>query len=263
MTTVKDIESYLAERIPYNFKEDWDNVGLLVGETRSPVKRILVSLDITTWTIEEARHLDAQLIVSHHPMFFGLKSITDKDPTGSAVIKLISSGIAAICLHTNLDSVKGGVNDVLIEKLGAVNLGVLDQAHESDMGEYGLGRFGELPEALEMKDFLPKLRSVLGTNGLRFHDAGRPVSRVAVCGGSGGEFIERAMELGCDTYLTADIKYDRFLTARELGINLIDGDHFCTENLVVPMLAGMLRDKFGELEVLISEEHGQTAKFFV
>lgn len=262
MTTVRDFDRFFAARIPYEMKEDFDNVGLLVGMNDTEVKKVLIALDITSWTVEEAVSFGAQLIISHHPLFFSLKRITDSEPTGKTIVSLISSGISAICLHTNLDSAAGGVNDALLEMIGASGMGILDEAHESKLGAYGIGRYGELPEAETMTDFLARLKILLKTNGLRYHDAGRRVSRIAVCGGSGGEFLEKAVSLGCDTYITADIKYDRFLTAKELGINLIDADHFCTENVVVPVLERLVRESFPDVGTKISEIHTQTAKFF-
>ena len=88
------------------------------------------------------------------------------------------------------------------------------------------------------------------------------VSKVALCGGTGGNFVETAWRLGCDTLVTADVKYHQFLEAKELNINLIDADHFCTENVVVPVLAEMLKKGFPELEVVISKSHQQTVKFY-
>jgi dinuclear metal center YbgI/SA1388 family protein len=263
MTRVKDIEQYFAKTVPYSMKESFDNVGLLAGFTENAVTRVLVSLDITSEVVAEAESLGAELVVSHHPLTFGLKSVTDGDTTGAVIAGLLQGNMSAICLHTNLDSAAGGVNDVLIGTIGASCLGILDEPRENELGFYGIGRYGELPEQTDMAHFLPKLKAALNTNGLRYHDAGKPVHRVAVCGGSGGEYLERALELGCDTYLTADIKYDRFLAAKALGVNLIDGDHFCTENLVVPVLAEKIRAAFPELEVTVSQTHGQTAQFYV
>ncbi len=74
--------------------------------------------------------------------------------------------------------------------------------------------------------------------------------------------IADALRHGCDTLVTADIKYDQFLTARECGLNLIDADHYCTENVVVPVLADMLKSRFPALEVAVSRRHRQTAQFF-
>lgn len=113
-----------------------------------------------------------------------------------------------------------------------------------------------------MPHFLGKVKDALSANGLRYHDAKIPVKRVAVCGGSGGSMLGDAVARGCDTLVTADVKYDQFLFAREEGINLIDADHFCTENVVVPVLADMLGEAFPELDVHISKRHCQTACFF-
>ena len=157
-------------------------------------------------------------------------------------------------MHTNLDMAKGGVNDVLISLLGAKNEGVFD--------EEGCGRKGSLEKPMPLEDFLSICKEKLNSRGLRYHDAGRPVEHIAVLGGSGGSNLIGAWQAGCDTFVTADVKYSVFLQARELGINLIDGDHFCTENPVVPVLAEKLRAAFPETEFVISELHDQTARFF-
>ena len=81
-------------------------------------------------------------------------------------------------------------------------------------------------------------------------------------GGSGGDSVERAFSLGCDTYVTADIKYHQFLLAAELGLNLIDADHFCTENPVMAALQKLLQNTFPKVEFALSETHGQVVDFF-
>ena len=106
------------------------------------------------------------------------------------------------------------------------------------------------------------MKQQLASNGLRYHDTGRPVHRLAVCGGSGGSEIGLAAAAGCDTYVTADVKYNQFLEAKHLGLNLIDADHFCTENVVAPVLHRWLAGAFPKTEVRISQVHKQTAQFF-
>lgn len=255
MTTVQDIFEYLAGKAPVETALGFDNVGLLVGRRSNPVKRILTALDITDEVIREAIDLGADLIVSHHPLFFELKGVTDSEWTQERALTLAENRIAAICMHTNLDAAEGGVNDALMNALGASVTGILD-------GESGIGRVGVLPEEMPMSAFLPHVKAALRVNGLRYHDAGRPVRRIAVCGGSGGGDIDLACGSGCDTYVTADIKYDQFLYAKHLGLNLIDADHFCTENVVVPVLRGWLTKRFEDTRVFISEAHGQTAQFY-
>jgi len=262
---VSDILKELAAFAPLEYKMDFDNVGLLVGDPTGEVGRILLSLDITTEVVAEAAELGCELIVSHHPVMFDVKSIRRGDPFTGKIYDLISDGISAICMHTNLDSASGGVNDALAKAVGLVDVEPLERAGEDERGVYGIGRIGGLRYSapLSMAEFLPEVKKALKTNGLRYYDAGRPVSRVAVGGGSCGNYLGLADELGCDTFITADVKYDVFLEAKERGINLIDGDHFCTENVVIDPLLKLLRKRFPELDVIVSKKHRQTAEFYV
>ena len=115
---------------------------------------------------------------------------------------------------------------------------------------------------MRFEEFLGLCKTVLNANGLRYHYAGKPVKKLAVMGGAGGSSLMDAVSAGCDTYVTSDIKYNSFLDAKELGINLIDADHFCTENVVVPVLADKLAGRFADVSFAISEIHKQTAQFF-
>ena len=259
MNTVNDVFQFLDGLAPVRLKMDFDNVGLLVGDAETPVTRCLVALDITDKVIEEAIAMRAELIVSHHPIIFGsIKSVTADDLTGRKLLSLIRCGISAICMHTNLDIAEGGVNDELAKTLGIDVTGILEPCGDGN----GCGRVGELPKALTMGDFLSICKTRLCSNGLRYHDAGIPVRKVAVMGGSGGDCIELAKALGCDTYVTSDIKYNGFLDAKELGINLIDADHFCTENVIVPVLCEKLSERFPDAVFTVSAVHHQTAQFF-
>ncbi len=117
MATVQDIFSFLAKKAPVEKKLDFDNVGLLVGRSDRPVSRIVLALDIVDEVIEEAIALGADLIVSHHPLFFSLKTVTDASWTGNRALTLAENRIAAICMHTNLYAAVGGVNDSLMVAL--------------------------------------------------------------------------------------------------------------------------------------------------
>lgn len=255
MPCVSDVLSFLDKKAPIAGKMDFDNVGLLVGRSGQPAQRVLVSLDITGPVISEAAKLGAQLIVSHHPLFFELKTVAEGSMEGALALSLAEKGIAAICMHTNLDAASGGVNDALMAALGGTVTGILEP-------ETGIGRLGTLPAPVAFSDFLPQVKERLGANGLRFYDAGRPVQRLAVCGGSGGGELALAAAAGCDSYVTADVKYHQFLEAAYRGINLIDAGHFCTENVVVPVLRDWLTAAFPQADVRISRVHGQTEQFY-
>lgn len=255
MHTVNEIYAFLASKAPLQTALGFDNVGLLVGRLNRSVTRVLMALDITDEVIDEAIAIHAELIISHHPLFFELKSVSEQSWTSTRALTLAENRIAAICMHTNLDAAQGGVNDALMAALGACVTGDLDDNSK-------IGRIGTLPMPVEMKEFLPRVKNNLQVNGLRYHNAGKPVHNLSVCGGSGGGELSLAHAKGCDTYVTADIKYDQFLEAKHLGLNLIDADHFCTENIVLPELRRWLETEFPTLDLRISERHKQTAQFF-
>lgn len=249
MRRAGEIYEYLKELAPLELQMDFDNSGFQLGRLDAEVNKALLALDVTEEVVGEAIELGAQLIISHHPLIFSkLRSIMD-----TKLLRLAENRIAVISMHTNLDIATGGVNDVLITLLGARADGPLDPDN--------CGRVGELPEAQQFDSFLRFCKTALDSKGLRYYDAGRPVKRLAVMGGSGGDYIGCAVEKGCDTYVTADIKYHQFLEAKELGINLIDGDHFCTENPVIPSLCEKLRHEFPDVCFTVSARHGQVISF--
>ena len=264
MPTVKEISKFFTEAIPPEIKWETDNVGLLVGINDAVVSRAVVALDISDNVIDDAIAAGAQLIIAHHPIIREIKRVCDDDLTGRRIIKMLRNGISGICLHTNLDFIKGGVNDCLAEKLGVSIDGWLQGPKHTASGvEYGMGRYGQLEKPMELAAYLDFIKESLGVSGIRYTSAGRPVFKVGLCGGSGDTTFDWAVKKGCDTLVTSDIKYHTFLSAKEFGINLIDADHFCTENVVSPFIADMLRRNFPDVEVIISKSHTQAVKFFL
>ena len=265
MTTVADILNYIETAIaPPYMQENWDNVGLLCGRKERPVKKILVALDPFRSVIDEAIAAGADLIVTHHPLIFGgdLKAVNEDTETGRCLLTLIEHGIAAINAHTNLDLAPGGVNDVLAKKLGLVNITTPQPEGTDEQGRpYGLLRMGEVPEQ-PLDAFLNRVKTLLGCEGLRYVNGGKPVRKVCVGGGSCGGAIENVAALGCDTFVTADVKYNQFRTAFDLGVTLIDAGHFHTENPTMPIVAEKLRQAFPEVEVVFSENHRDVMRFY-
>ena len=250
MRTIKDIFEYLCDFAPLEKQLSFDNAGFLVGRQDAEVKKVLLSLDVTPDVVEEAAEGGYELIVSHHPVIFNaLKSVTDEK-----LMKLVENRISVISMHTNLDIIEGGVNDVLLSVLGAERDGVLDNEC--------CGRTGHFDVPISLSIFLELCKNKLYANGLRYYDAGRPVKNIAVLGGAGGDELEDVISKGCDTYLTSDIKYHEFLLAQEKGINLVDGDHFGTENPVMDMLCRKLSERFPEIVFRKSSRHGALIQFF-
>ncbi len=260
--TVQDVYHFLQEKAPFELQMDFDNAGFLVGRASRPVHRILVALDITEAVIQEAVELSAQLIVAHHPVIWGgAKSVTDQTLMGRKLLALAENHIAAICAHTNLDAVADGVNDALALRLGLTGITQLHQDGVDGEGRpYGIGRVGFVPQQ-KLYDFAHAVKELLDSRGIRLVDGGKPVRKVAVGGGSCSSMVEDVLAQGCDTFVTADVKYDAFLDAKARGLNLIDAGHFPTEQVVCPVLKQWLSARFPQLTVDISRRHREVFSY--
>lgn len=259
MITVSQVLDYMETLAPRSMKMEWDNVGLLCGSKSAPVTKILVALDPFEHVCKEAAAWGAELIVTHHPLIFQApKAITDETSVGRSIMALCAAGISAINAHTNLDCACGGVNDVLAERLGLADTAPIPH---SGTDAPGLLRCGYVFEQT-LDDFLFDVSTALGCDHLRYVDGGKPVNKVAVGGGSCADGMLAALDAGCDTLVTADVRYNQFWDAKELGLNLIDAGHFATENPVVAVLAEKIAAAFPEVEVKISETHSDCMKFY-
>lgn len=261
--TVHDILTFVEILAPPFMKYDWDNVGLLCGSAGQEVHKILVALDPFEGVCREAAEKGADLLVTHHPLIFRpRKSVTDGDDVGRSILFLAKHGISALNAHTNLDCAPGGVNDVLAETLGLADVEVLDPLGVDSQGRpWGLLRAGTV-EAQPLAQFLAHVKTRLQVQGLRYVDGGRPVRKVAVGGGACADELPAVLAAGCDTFVTADVKYNEFYDAKAEGVNLIDAGHFATENPVVGVLAAKLRAAFPEIPVECAETHRDYMNFY-
>ena len=255
MTTVADILDVLEALAPYSMKMDWDNVGLLCGSRKKEVEQVLVALDPFEDVCDEAVEWGADVIVTHHPLIFRpVANVTDETSVGRIIERLCSAGICAVNAHTNLDCAPGGVNDELAAVLGLRDVTVLNPSGTDAQGRpWGLLRGGETDEQ-PLPEFLAHVRQSLGCPGLRYVDGGKPVRRVAVGGGSCADEMLEAVAAGCDTFVTADVRYNQFWDAHDLGLNLIDAGHFYTENPVTRVLADTLKRAFPDISVKIDRK---------
>ena len=232
----QEIYEFLNSFAPFNTALEFDNPGLLVGDPEAEIKTVLISLDCTIAAIKKAKEIGAELILTHHPVIYEpLKEVV----AGTPVFECAKNGITVISAHTNLDFCDGGVCDTLCAKAG------LECVTKTQDGL----RIGTTTPCT-VKDFSKKVGSALNCNP-RFVEGGNLVQKVAVCSGSGSSFLEQAVSLGCDTLLTGDIKYSAFITASNLGINLIDAGHFETENIILPVLEEKLKQEFPALKTEI------------
>lgn len=239
MITVHDILTFFKEKAPFETAEEWDNVGLLVGDASAAVDTVCVALDITDEAIDNALRVGAQLIVSHHPVIFDpLKNVL----VDSVPHRLVANGLSAVCMHTNLDKCAGGVNDTLAAALGLTDV---------EIGPDGMCRVGRFTAPMTGEEFAKHCTSVLGTT-VNAHVGTDAVKTVALCGGSGAELVLPLLETA-DAALTAELKHHEWL-ALSPEKTVIDGGHYHTEVKVTKVLVEWLQTKFPSLIVACAEQ---------
>ena len=243
--TVRELYSFFEERIPRSLSCDWDNDGLMVcADDTKEVRRVLVALDITAAVTEHAIREGYDLVVSHHPLIFHpLKAVAPGEATVNKVIRLLTSGVSAMSFHTRLDAVAGGVNDVLANAIGLQNIIPFGKDGEE------MGRIGDLPAPMSLREFAALVKTATGATHVQISDGGKPVSRVAVLGGGGAGESDAAAAAGADTYVTGDLRHDQLTEAPERGMNLLEGGHFFTENLVCDRIRELLLEADATLAV--------------
>ncbi|MEC5191064.1 MULTISPECIES: Nif3-like dinuclear metal center hexameric protein [unclassified Arthrobacter] len=243
----------VGELWPESLAEDWDEVGLVAGHPGAAVDKILLAVDPTLEVIEEAIAFGAGLLITHHPLLLkGVTSVAATSAKGRAVHRLIESGTALLTVHTNGDSAVGGVSDVLADALGLQNVAPLSPA-ATGLPEEGIGRVGDLGEAVTLGDFAARVFSILPAvaGGVRVSgDRNGLVRRVAVCGGAGDSLFGEVRASHADVYLTADLRHHPASEAREAAVNdrpyLIDVSHFASEWLWLPAAAKALANVLGD-----------------
>ncbi len=241
--TVNEIYQYLDEIAPFSTQEKWDNSGLLVGDPCRSVKGVLVTLDITLEAVNAAASQGCDLVIAHHPVIFSpLKSLSPNNPA----YQLAANRIAAICTHTPMDIANGGINDLLVERLGE-KIPFTDDVQPLDAA--GCGRIVTLKMPMTAAEIAAAAKEILGCPYVRLADTGERVRTLGICSGSGASMLEE-IEGRCDALLTGDVKHDRWYAAKQYGISLIDCGHYHTEVVMVRMLAEKLRTQFPELEVI-------------
>lgn len=351
--TCADVMHIMDSMFPERYAESWDNVGLMVGDTNAEIKKILLALDATTKVAEEAVHIGADMIITHHPLLFHpLKRIDVGRGTGKIIAMLNKAGIALYSAHTNMDVAKGGVNDALAEALHLDNIAILDKtvsekyaklvvfipkgyenvvleamanagagwignyshctfraegigtfkplegthpfigqkgrieevgevrmetivrqhqlekvigamltAHPYEEVAYdvyplnneiettGLGIIGSVREPMPFNEYALYVKECLKLSGLKLVGGlNKPVRRVAVCGGSGGDLIDKAAAKGADVFITGDMGYHDALKAEEYDMAIIDAGHYGTEHVVLSKLALSLQNSIDTLQ---------------
>lgn len=251
MTVVNDIMRLMEEVAPAELAEEWDNSGLQCGDPNWPVKRVMVALDPSPSVISAACKKNADMLITHHPLIFRpLKSLLLDTPLGKTLDLSIRHRLAIFCAHTNLDSVRGGLNDVFAQKIGLKHVTLL--AGEDN---YGIGRVGELEEPATLASLSEKIKKEFALSALKISGVpDMPVKKVAVCTGSGSGLLKQFFGTNADVYISGDLKFHDAKDAEAGGRGLIDVGHFASEALMIDLVARRLDALAGQMGLDIAVE---------
>lgn len=251
MTTIGNIYDKIDSIAPFRNADSFDNSGLLVGSRDDRVTRVLLSLDATLAVADEAKSLGCELVVTHHPVLFSAIKKLDVSHPG---VRLMRYGIGCICAHTNLDSAKYNISDIMLDLLGLVPLDGYFTINRTDpvSGEpVGYGRVAGC-EKMTPKALAMKAKEAFGCGFVRYIEGKDNITRIAVCSGAGGDFAHEAIRHGVQGYITSDIKHHEMLDALNMGLTIVDCGHYNTEVIVLEYLKKILSEEFGDVEFIIS-----------
>lgn len=260
MTTLGELRETIERLWPARRAESWDAVGLVSGDPRASVRRVLLCVDAVADTVDEAIGRGADLLLAHHPLLLrGVHSIAEDHYKGSLLARLVRAGCALHAAHTNADVVERGTSGQLARAIGLVHAEPIEPS--ADDPACGIGRVGELPETVPLGRLAQLLARALPSTATGVRVAGpfdRPVRRVAVCGGAGDSLLAHPRVLAADAYITSDLRHHPASEAIEQarisgGPALIDTSHWASEWLWLPAAAEQLREAHPGLEIEVSE----------
>lgn len=245
MAKVKDVAALIKTIAPeeYSFKEEYDNVGLIVGRQEAEVRRVMCCLDVTNDVLDEAIEKKAELIISHHPViYYPITRVSDEDVLGAKLYKAIENGIAIYAAHTNLDFVSGGLNDYAAELLGLIDVIPLNPyISETE----GYGRIGRLPAKMSVQTLKKEAERVFNDKFVRIiGDPKKQVLKIAVVnGGGGGDLgvVDMAVKAGADCLVTGDVKHHVAVYASDSRLPIIEMQHFTTEQVYLSRLVQSMK----------------------
>lgn len=231
---LNDLITAMETIAPKELAFPWDNPGLLIGTEKEEISKVMVALDCSVQTAREAIEWGADILLTHHPVFFGgVKRIAPDDPDTAGAYMLIRHGIGLFAAHTNLDSADGGVNDCLAEALGLHNIEKLPPDN--------LGRIGTLPSPLPFIDFARAVEQKLSTRVRITGSDNATVQRIALVGGSAGGELFAAKAARADAFITGEMKHHLAIQADAMGLCIVEAGHYETEKVVLQPLISRLQ----------------------
>ncbi len=244
-----EVISRLETLSPCFYAESWDNVGLLIGSRKKQVSKIYVAVDATDEVVEEAILMEADMIVTHHPLIFSaMKKITTDDFIGRRIVKMMKNEISYYAMHTNFDVTH--MADLAADRIGLTARSVLDVTYEGETGKAGIGKAGLLPEEMTVSQVAELVKSQFGLEQVKiFGEPLRKVQTAGICPGSGKSVIDYAVKSGVEVLITGDIDHHEGIDAMAKGLTIIDAGHYGLEHIFVPYVVKYLEEECSGVEV--------------
>lgn len=241
--------SLLDELLDVKLAEDWDNPGWGVAQLDQRLTGVLVCVDPSLEAIERAVENKLNLVLAHHPLIIdSIDSVVDGTPQKRAIIRALKNDVSIYGAHTNVDSMAGGLNDEFVKLFELQQPEPIVPSDEDPSA--GLGRVGFLKEPITLLEAERKLHDEL--NPSKLESLGEPdteIQSIAVCTGSGGDFITHPSVQKADLYVTADVKHHEAMDARQSGLTLINLDHYEMESVFIPVVEERCRQRFDDVPI--------------
>ena len=245
---IREITDAIEQYAPLRLQEEWDNAGIQVGNPEADITGVLLCTDATEVVVAEAIALGYNLVIAHHPLIFrGLKKIMGRTPVERTVAMAIKHDITIYSAHTNMDSAWQGVSFRMADKIGMTDVQFLDDNAVPPYGDMncataGCGVIGNI-EPMSAHDALKRVKAAFEVGAIRYSgDAESMVSRVALCGGAGGFLLDKAVEMGAQLYVTADMRYHDFLDNNK-RILVADIGHYESEHYTKEIFYDIIQKK--------------------
>ena len=244
-----DLIEHLQKVAPEDFAQDWDNVGLLVGDRKQEIKKIFIALDADEAAIAQAKAVGAQLLLTHHPLIFSpLKKINCDYFISARVVELLRSQMSYYAMHTNFDAAK--MSELAAERMGLTVEAPLADIFTRDGKDYGIGVVGSLKEPEAIAGLCAVVKEAFGLDAVKlFRAETGPISRVAICPGSGKSTIADAVASGAQVLITGDIDHHSGIDAVAQGLSIIDAGHYGIEHIFIGYMEQYLKEHLQGVEI--------------
>lgn len=252
-----ELMEYLEQLAPLVGACEWDNPGLLAGRSDKTVKSVMIALDATDQVVQQAVELKADLLLTHHPLIFKpLKKVNDQDFISRRILTLIRNDISYYAMHTNFDAAPGGMADLAAEMLGLTGTIPLEIVAEQDGTVFGIGRTGELPKQVSLKELAQLVKKRFGLPYVTIFgpDQNKLIHRAAISPGAGSSMVQPALHAGAQVLITGDIGHHTGIDCVAQNMAVIDAGHYGLEHIFIDFMAQYIKNEIDQDLIVYKEQ---------